>query len=278
MRASRARGFTLIEMIMTLVVLAILGTVLAPVIGNAIQSLSENRARTDLISTGRLALERLARELREAVPNSITILAAGGGIEFLHSRSGGRYIALEDQLPGGAFSLSARRFAKNHLSSELYSALPPLALSGGELLVLGNGTPLELRSGVSSVSLNSVIATALVSDGTTEGSVLQFAPHLFPNDSPGKHYFVTDGGHDVGLSGSTLYWHRYNGLSDYNGAADWNSGSAILLEGVNSILFDYAPGVGHSAGIVRIQLQISHPQRTDETITLYHEVHLRNRT
>lgn len=77
----RRRGFTLLEMVITLVLVGIIAGILAPFYQQAGIMFSATRTRTELTAKGRLALERLARELREAHPGQIQV--SGDSLRFL---------------------------------------------------------------------------------------------------------------------------------------------------------------------------------------------------
>jgi MSHA biogenesis protein MshO len=68
-------GFTLMEMIIVLVLLGVLSVGITSFIGFATQSYVNVSERDQLISTARFAVERLNRELRNALPNSIRTAA-----------------------------------------------------------------------------------------------------------------------------------------------------------------------------------------------------------
>ncbi|MFG0604207.1 PilW family protein [Vibrio mimicus] len=76
-----SRGFTLIEMVITIILLGIVGLFLGNVTGQAMGIYADTTAREALIQQGRFVTERISRELREAVPNSVLI--DNGCIEFL---------------------------------------------------------------------------------------------------------------------------------------------------------------------------------------------------
>ncbi|REL28161.1 prepilin-type N-terminal cleavage/methylation domain-containing protein [Thalassotalea euphylliae] len=68
---SRSRGFTLIEMVMVIVLLGIVSVGIGSFIRLGSQAYAEVSARDELIASARFAVERLNRELRQALPNSI---------------------------------------------------------------------------------------------------------------------------------------------------------------------------------------------------------------
>ena len=273
----RSRGFTLVEMVTVIVLLGIIAVVLAPFIANAIQAWHDSRARAELVARGRLALERLAREVRQAVPNSLEVLAGGQGIQFVRTRAGGRYIARFDDF-GTAFSRNNRRFKKNAtLANGLYKMGTGLSVSAGDILVIGNTSPAALKTfpgNGPAVALTGISATTNAVDGTDQGQILGFANHRFLAESPGRHFVIADQTVEVGLSGDSLRWHTAPGLTGYDANADWGASDPILVDGVGAVTFTYAPGTPAATGVLRIDLSLA--TDSDNGIRLYHEVHVRN--
>lgn len=61
----RARGMSLVEMVVAIVIVAIVLAASAPLISNTFQSYMTTRSALDASTKARLAIERLSRELRE---------------------------------------------------------------------------------------------------------------------------------------------------------------------------------------------------------------------
>ena len=136
----KSTGFTLIEMVTVIVLLGIIAGILTPFIAKAMQAYTHSKARASLVDKGRLAMERLAREVHQAVPNSLSVLAGGDGIEFVRTRAGGRYVERFDDF-GAEFSRINRRFRKNANLSQLYAVGTGLVFAAGDILVIGNTSP-----------------------------------------------------------------------------------------------------------------------------------------
>jgi prepilin-type N-terminal cleavage/methylation domain-containing protein len=65
MAMQRARGMTLIEMVLAIVIVSIVLAASAPLIANTFQSYFSTRNALDATSKARLAVERIAREIRD---------------------------------------------------------------------------------------------------------------------------------------------------------------------------------------------------------------------
>ncbi|SIR64332.1 MSHA biogenesis protein MshO [Janthinobacterium sp. TND4EL3] len=95
----RARGFTLVEMIIVIVITGIIGGMVAMFIRLPVQGYIDANARADLADLADTAARRIARDVRLALPNSLRVSADGKYLELLLTTSGGRYLS-EDDAPG----------------------------------------------------------------------------------------------------------------------------------------------------------------------------------
>lgn len=71
--SGKVRGFTLVELITVIVILGVVGIGIASFVRGSMQIYLDVNTREVLLTESRFAIERMTRELRRAVPNSIRI-------------------------------------------------------------------------------------------------------------------------------------------------------------------------------------------------------------
>jgi MSHA biogenesis protein MshO len=273
--SARYSGFTLVEMVMTIVLLGIIAGVLVPVITQSTSAYMDTSARSELTARGRLALERLAKEIRRVVPNTVQTLAGGTGVEFVTSKVGGRYMSRSDPFAPGVYQ-NNRRFRKNANLSALYilgtAYTNPLA---SDVLVIYNESPATLAT--RSIGLDGTAPSSDPDgDGTNEVQLLTFDAGRQWNVEPQmQHYQVADFCHELGQSGQTLYWRRATNVTCIDGNPPvWAATDPILVRTDTLVAtFNYIPTSLTSNGILHVTLTLT---EQGETVTMSQEMHVRN--
>lgn len=99
-------GFTLVELVIVLVLLALSVGFLSRLLGNVSALYLAEQSRAALLDQSRFVLERISRELRDATPNSVRVSnsASYSCLEFVPFAAAGRYRELA-QWPDQATSL-----------------------------------------------------------------------------------------------------------------------------------------------------------------------------
>jgi MSHA biogenesis protein MshO len=82
-------GFTLIEAIMVIVITGILAGVVAVFITRPVQGYVDSVRRAELTDVADVALRRIGRDVRLALPNSLRV-SGNSCIEFIMTKGGGR--------------------------------------------------------------------------------------------------------------------------------------------------------------------------------------------
>ena len=139
----RHAGFTLVEAVIVIAIIGIVGAIVAVFIRLPVQNYADSVARAEVTDEADLALRRMTRELRLALPNSIRVNADGSAIEFLLTKTGGRYLAVEDNL---AATYPVLDFINGALKVTVVGALNQPVDAGDYFVVynLGNGmTPAD---------------------------------------------------------------------------------------------------------------------------------------
>ncbi len=186
------RGFTLVELVMVIVLLGILSVGMVQFISHASFGFASTAARTELASSARLALERVALELRGALPNSVRD-ADGRCIEYIPALGASRYLTLpiEDR------ALSFRSMPME----------PGLVVDGKRIAVYPD-TPGNVYA-LSSVSVVSPPAEFSRPDAGNVVTATFAAAHRFPNESARKRFFAVGDPVSFCVSGGRLW--RYEG-------------------------------------------------------------------
>lgn len=129
-RRTGAAGFTLVELIIVMVITGILAGMVALFIRVPVQAYVDAVARADLSDVADTSLRRLTRDLRLALPNSVRVSSDGRYLELLLTKTGGRYLAEEDEIVGG----NVLSFSASNLSFDIVGAAP----SGRQAIVAGD--------------------------------------------------------------------------------------------------------------------------------------------
>lgn len=292
----REHGFTLVESVMTILLLGILAMVTIPFLRQATEAYLDAQSYADLTARGRQAMERLSRELRHAVPNSVQTVAGGQGVEFVHAVHVARYAIQSEQFDqdpdcgtARAFNDANKRFRVADSRTALYAlddetatvVAGVLASGGSPSLVIANTTPGDLSTASAAnrtwVGVSGTSATTCAADRTDDGTVIDFsASKSFPLGSLGQRLYIADRTVEVGLESGTLRWHERDGIDTTiydNTVADWSTADPILVDGVVNASFSYTPGSVNAAGVLGLTLELSDRRIT---VSLHQDMRVRN--
>lgn len=269
MQNKNQHGFTLIEAIVAIVIAGIATAMVGMFIRIPIQSYFDAAHRAEITDIADTALRRITRDLRLALPNSVRVTGNNLVIEFLQTRTGGRYRV---DLGGTDDILD---FTQADSSFEVLGS--PITLVQGDQIVIYNlGIPgADAYEGNTAATHN---RRAYSGTGTISTNIVPITSgNRFPFDSPGHHFQVVDTPvtYLCDLTAGTL--RRYWGYAIVAGQPNPPTGgsNALLAQNVSDCTFTYDPGVTERSGLVSIRLSIKRSDET-ETISLYQEVHVQN--
>lgn len=262
MTASRrcARGFTLAEAIMVIVVTAIIAAVVAVFIRKPVEGFFDTSRRATLVDAADGALRRISRELREALPNSIRV--SGTALEFLHVRSGGRY---REAAPGNILDFTA-----NDTSFDVLG--PGVTVQSGDSIVVYN-LGIAGADAYSGTLQSRRLASAF---GTGLASVSITSTQPFPFASPARRFQVVDTPISYVCAGTQM--RRYSGYAITVAQVNPPTGATsntLLVDGIaaGGCTFAYASSTSQRDALVTMTLNLTSGK---ETISLIYQVHVNN--
>lgn len=171
-------GFTLIELVVVITIIAILAAAATQLIRNPAQAFIDSENRANLTDRADTALRRMARDIRNALPNSVRTATNGADsfIEFVPVKAAGRYRAAV----GTSVSDNPLDFS---LTADTFDVL------GSNVTVAADDKLVIYNLGIlgSDVYESSNSRTLLT---TGNLSVLSFNGGIFPQASPSSRFYV----------------------------------------------------------------------------------------
>src|SRR6056297_2686486 len=220
------RGFTLIELIVVIVIVGILSAlggqfIVAPVTGYVDLS---RRAR--LVDQAEMALRRMQRDIRHALPNSIRMTGYYPAvyIEMLLTEDGGRYRRYPDPVPDPAIGKDILDFSVADTSFDVLGSLSRLPATG-QYLVVYNVTAAGNSGNAYAAGADNRAAIAATS--ITERIDLVPPGFQFANASPSQRFFVVDGPVTYACENGRL--NRYDGYTISPTQPTSGMGAAVLV-------------------------------------------------
>jgi MSHA biogenesis protein MshO len=288
------RGVTLIELVVAMVLTGIIVATVAFFVFPVRQS-AELTMRAELTDIADNALQRMARDVRRALPNSVRVNGTGQFLEFLEVRTAGRYRGEGGGASGGSDcnnddpalgTPDNDQLSFDTVADQCFKTVGKLAVAPAtnDMLVLNNhGTGFTGQNAyATSGTLNRALIGS-VDTGEAGRDRIAFAATTFQrdlHDSPGKRFYVVSGPVTYGCAGAAMT--RYQGYAidaDQNNTSPPAGGSSALIAGnVVSCTFDYDPNVSPQVGLLTLRLTLGKARSdgTQERVSLYHAVHVSN--
>jgi MSHA biogenesis protein MshO len=178
---SLQRGFTLIEMITVVVLLGVISVGIGGLIKFGAQIFVDVNNRDDLVGSARFAIERLNREVRGALPNSVRVVGDGNSpqirqcLEFIPAIASAVYQDVPVAPEAPTNSVPVIRFDRTDFSSNLFAVVYPLFPDD---LYDGSATPKAISN--------------LVETSTHVWTLTLASAGLFSQDSPTRRLYFVD--------------------------------------------------------------------------------------
>jgi len=269
-RRAAGAGFTLIEMIMVIVIMGIIAAVLSRFIAKPVQGYLDSSRRAALVDAADTALNRMTREIRLALPNSIRV-SGGNAIEFLRVRAGGRYRAegagnpLDLNAAAGTFDVLGA-FDSGEVAPGSFSTGCGASGNGGCVVIYNTG-----QFGADAYAEDDV--ADITAAGATSISFTRATP--FPLASASQRFFVIDGPVRFVCDTGTGEVRRYAGygINAAMAAPLVGGNSALLVDKVSACTFSYAPGTATRGGLATLEIRLTDQ---GESIGLVQQIHVSN--
>jgi len=180
-------GFTLIEMIVVIVLLGVLSTAISSFIRFGTQIYVESTEKAQLISSARFAIERLNREIRDSLPNSLRLTNSSQCIEFVPIQESSTYTKINVAPEPATDTIKVIRFDES-FNSAWSAVVYPLSSSD----VYGNSGKVHAVESIGDTSGDEW-------EITLENSV------VFAEESPTQRIYFIEGSTEYCLQSNSLF-------------------------------------------------------------------------
>lgn len=310
MTQKQPSGFTLVEIIVTISIMAIIGSLSSIIIGRSLDAYAALDRRQKLQSSIRLTLERISRELRHALPHSLCIYNdtaaacspdAQEKFYFIPVKSSGRYQDLGNRythpttgneqrkrrlriFPSDDQRLDVISTNTNNRLDAIGNVDTPPANNTGDWVVVYNINNSNIYQGTNNVrhQIHSITQKDVWNNGDPLHTIdyILFADNPpdgspaqvgFANHSPTRRLNII--ANDV----VTLFYKEgrnlYRDTTTFANPQTPSGNQRILVENVEKCTFSYIPGGRQRADLLRIGITV---EDKGERIDIIHEAHIYN--
>lgn len=279
---------------MVIVITGIIAAVVAVFIRAPVEGYLDAAARAELTDVADVALRRMARDIRLALPNSVRISVDGQYLELLLTRTGGRYLAEEDELGGRFLRFDAVVDCvgtPDDCRFDVIGAMPTgsqAIVPNSDFIVVSNhGHEPEFIPANAYAGGNLALVTAINGNTVTMATnpfAIQNPPmrsqsHRFQVVTTPVTYFCN--GAANGAGSLTRYWgYPIQAAQPINSAAaplsSAGTSTALLATGVTGCTFSYENLANVHSGLIGLTIQLEVPNSGSGAVTLSHQVHVDN--
>lgn len=291
------QGFTLVEMVIVIVLTGIIFSVVGVFISGPLEAYGKAASRAALVDSADLAMRRMERDIKNALPNSLRVKTVGTvAVEMMNIVEGIRYRASG---PGAATDILSFTQAVTEFSTLGQFQVAQLGSQNYRLAIYNIGaygaSTDSPTPGVNVYSLSNAIGpippsgthvitpagiSVTLSNPSSEGHVVLGAPHQFAFSSTRQRLYVVDSPitYLCDLNAGTLTRYSNYSISEsqpsHAGTAPLSSAqSALLAQNVSSCSFEYQPGTSQRHAIITLALTVSNGA---ERVRLLQQVSVNN--
>ncbi|GAA0850961.1 prepilin-type N-terminal cleavage/methylation domain-containing protein [Marinobacter szutsaonensis] len=256
----RSAGFTLVELVMVIVLLAIIATISVQFVTLSTQGALDVGARQQRALQGVVVSEQISRELRQAFPISVRI--SGACIEWLPVLSVTPYVRLTR---GPGF---------DEIEVAPFANTPPLGEARVLIYGYGSTTVSDLYDTGNPGPVSPLITGI---DNSVSPAVIDLsAAHRFSQRSPQRRLFVVGSPVSYCQSGRFLYRYSDYGRSSAQPIPPIGGTREVLAANLTgTVNFAFSPPTLQRGALVNFSFILEDP-RSGETTSVSQEVQIRN--
>jgi MSHA biogenesis protein MshO len=283
-----ARGFTLVELVITIAVSSVVVAFMAMFIVTPMTIYTSQTRRAMLVDAADSTLRFIGRDLRAALPNSVRVSPSGNALELLATADGARYqdsgplsnpaLALDLTAPDGAFATTVpftqEQVTPTWTSNTYRLSIYNLGVPGADAYQ----TPPPTRNVITPATGTTITISA---GATANQNLVTISPVFqFAFGSPGQRVFLVSGPVSYLWDTAAATLTRYSGYTiasaQPTSAAVLNAAGAsatLVASNVTGCQFVLSAGTAQRNGLATLTLQIT---QSGESVQLLHQVEVVN--
>jgi len=266
---------------MVIVVIGIISGMIAIFVAKPVLGYIDAAHRAELTDSADVALRRLTRDVRLALPNSLRVMTSGGNhyIEFIMTTNGGRYRDTTDGSTAGNF-LS---WTSANLTFDVLGPMPnnPALAVNDYIVVYNLGTgyaPADAYAAADPCTNCNRAKVSGISANVVTLATNPFAGQSPPLPSPNARFQIVPGGTKAvtyvcptTTAGNLSRYANYG----FNATQAVPSGTPSTLAANATCTVDYTPTATGRNGLLYIELKLT-DSTSGESVTLFQQIHVDN--
>jgi MSHA biogenesis protein MshO len=279
-KRARQQGFTLVELIMVIVIMGVIGGMVSVFMRSPIDAYFSTARRASLADAADSTLRRMSRDIRKALPNSIVVAGDAKCVDFIPTKTGGRYRA-DNTSAGLDFGSADTSF--NMLGSNPTDV--DQTIQTGDVVVVYNQGITGSDAYANPSDTTAVITGVAAAVGANPAeTTIGIASKLFPLASPGNRFQVVPATERVVSYACTAQGTLVRAVNTASFAKNCQTSGTITASGTvrvsvlaqkvdqGACSFVYDSNAQRD-GLLRLRLQMTD---SGETVSLQHQIHVDN--